>query len=366
MLCILLRAMTGIRWLDSSFMGNETWRYGVVILLFIVSFLLYRLVRALSLRVRGRSGDKGAGQGMFTVILGLLRGGLPVLSIWISIHLFSIPESVKAITDRLFLGILTLLIIYLLTRAVDAMVVILKARAAKTPSPLDDKLVPLGGKVAKGFIWGIGFLLFLQNVLNYNISSLIAGLGVGGVAIAFAAQDTIANIFGAVMIFVDRPFKVGDAVSMEGYEGAIETIGLRSTRVRTWDGTLVVMPNRTVAAANITNLAARPTRRTNFTIGVVYDTPTEKLERAIAILRDVMAKHPSTAQSRAYFNRFGDFSLNILMQHWCKKMDYEVYLRALEEMNLEIKRQFEEEEIEFAFPTQTIEMKVTQDKPSHN
>ena len=347
-------------------MGNEAWRYGAVILLFIASFLLYRLVRALSLRISARLGDKNGRQATFTAVLSLLRGGLPVLSVWTSIHLFRVPESVRATIDRVFLAILTLLIIYLLARAVDAMVAILKVRAAKTPSPLDDQLVPLGGKVIKGFIWGIGLLLFLQNVLDYNISSLIAGLGVGGVAIAFAAQDTIANIFGAVMIFVDRPFKVGDAVSLEGYEGAIETIGLRSTRVRTWDGTLVIIPNKTVAATNITNLAARPTRRTNFTIGLVYDTPTEKLERALAILRDVMATHPSTAESRAYFNRFGDFSLNILVQHWCNVMDYEIYLRSMEEMNLAIKGRFEEEEIEFAFPTQTIQMKVVQDNPSHN
>jgi MscS family membrane protein len=358
--------MTGISWLDYSLMGNEAWRYGAVVLLFVASFLLYRLVRALSLRISARLGDKNGRQATFTAVLSLLRGGLPVLAVWASIHLFRIPESVKATIDRFFLAILTLLIIYLLAKAVDAMVAILKVRAAKTPSPLDDQLVPLGGKVIKGFIWGIGLLLFLQNVLDYNISSLIAGLGVGGVAIAFAAQDTIANIFGAVMIFVDRPFKVGDAVSLEGYEGAIETIGLRSTRVRTWDGTLVIIPNKTVAATNITNLAARPTRRTNFTIGLVYDTPTEKLERALAILRDVMATHPSTAESRAYFNRFGDFSLNILVQHWCNVMDYEIYLRSMEEMNLAIKGRFEEEEIEFAFPTQTIQMKVVQDNPSHN
>ena len=347
-------------------MGNEAWRYGAVVLLFVASFLLYRLVRALSLRISARLGDKNGRQATFTAVLSLLRGGLPVLAVWASIHLFRIPESVKATIDRFFLAILTLLIIYLLAKAVDAMVAILKVRAAKTPSPLDDQLVPLGGKVIKGFIWGIGLLLFLQNVLDYNISSLIAGLGVGGVAVAFAAQDMIANIFGAVMIFVDRPFKVGDAVSLEGYEGSIETIGLRSTRVRTWDGTLVVIPNKTVAATNITNLAVRPTRRTNFTIGLVYDTPTEKLERALAILRDIMATHPSTAESRAYFNRFGDFSLNILVQHWCNVMDYEIYLRSMEEMNLAIKGRFEEEEIEFAFPTQTIQMKVVQDNPSHN
>ena len=349
--------MTGIGFLDYSLFGNEVWRYGAVILIFLASFVVYRLVRTLWLRTRARSGEKTRRQGTLVATLSLLRGGLPVLAVWISIHLFRIPVSIKLVIDRLFLAILTLLIIYLLARAVDAAVALLQVHAKKTASPLDDQLIPLGGKVAKGFIWGIGLLLFLQNVLNYNISSLIAGLGVGGVAVAFAAQDMIANIFGAVMIYIDRPFKVGDAVSLEGYEGSIETIGLRSTRVRTWDGTLVVIPNRTVAAANITNLAVRPTRRTNFTISLVYDTSTEKLERAVSILRDVMAKHPSTAQSRAYFNRFGDFSLNILVQHWCNEMNYEVYLRSMEEMNFEIKRRFEEEGIEFAFPTQTIEMK---------
>ena len=360
MLCTLVSVMTGISWLDYSMFGNEVWRYGAVILVFVGSFLSYRLVRALSLRTSARSGGKTRRGGVLTAVLSLLRGGLPVLAVWISIRLFRIPESIKVVIDRFFLAIMTLLIIYLLARAVDAAVVVLEARARKTASPLDDQLVPLAGKVLKGFIWGIGLLLFLQNVLDYNISSLIAGLGVGGVAVAFAAQDMIANIFGAVMIYIDRPFKVGDAVSLEGYEGSIETIGLRSTRVRTWDGTLVVMPNRTVAAASITNLAARPTRRTNFTIGLVYDTPTERLERALSILREILSEHPATAQSRAYFNRFGDFSLNILVQHWCKEMDYEVYLRALEEMNLAIKRRFEEEGIEFAFPTQTIEIRPVQ------
>jgi len=153
--------MTGISWLDYSVMGNEVWRYGAVVLIFLASFLFYRLARALLLRTKARSGDTNGRQATFTAVLALLRGGLPVLAVWVSIHLFRIPESVKAVIDRFFLAILTLLIIYLLARAVDAMVAILKVRAAKAESPLDDKLVPLAGKVAKGLIWGIGILLLL-------------------------------------------------------------------------------------------------------------------------------------------------------------------------------------------------------------
>jgi len=264
---------------------------------------------------------------------------------------------VQSFINGLFLAAVLVVVLYLITKLVDLMIVMLKGRAARTASTLDDQLVPLVGRSLKWFIWGIGLLLFLQNVLNYNISSLLAGLGIGGLAVAFAAQNTIANIFGAVMIFVDRPFKVGDSVSMEGFEGSIEAIGLRSTRLRTWDGTLVCIPNRTVASTNINNLAARPMRRTNFTLGLVYGTSVAKLEEALGIVRDVLANHPETGQYRAYFNRFGDFSLNILIQHWCNSMDYEVYLLALEEINMEIKRRFEEAAIEFAFPTRTLYLK---------
>jgi MscS family membrane protein len=344
----------GDGWLSYRILGNEVWRFGAVLLIFLGAFVLYRIIAA---RLTPPE-FKGKGRrALLDLLRNLLRVTLPFVALWLSLHVFLVPDQVKTAVDRVFLAALTLFILYALTKLVNVVTVFLTAKAAKTESVLDDQLVPLLGKTIKWFIWIIGGLLFLQNVLNYNISSLLAGLGIGGLAVAFAAQDTVANIFGAIMIFVDRPFKVGDAVSMEGFEGAVESIGLRSTRIRTWDGTLVTIPNRTVASANINNLAARPMRRTNFTIGLVYNTPTEKLEEALSILREILGSHPATGQYRAYFNRFGDFSLNILVQHWCKVMDYETYLRSIEEINLEIKRRFEEAGLEFAFPTQTIELK---------
>jgi len=348
------------RWLSYHVLGNETWRYGVVLLLFLGAFVLYRLFRIIARRLSPPEAKKKVRWAVLNLIQSLLRGALPFLPIWLSIYVFRVPDNVQEIIDRLFLAILTIFILYLVTKLVDLMTVFLKGRAARTESALDEHLIPLLSRVLKWFIWGIGFLLFLQNILHYNISSLLAGLGIGGLAVAFAAQDTIASIFGAVMIFIDRPFKVGDAVAIEGFEGSIEAIGLRSTRLRTWDGTLVTIPNRTVASANINNLAARPMRRTNFTIGLVYGTSTTKLEEAVTIAREILEKHPSTGQYRAYFNRFGDFSLNILVQYWCKVMDYEIYLRSLEEINMEIKRRFEAAGIEFAFPTQTLYLKPEQ------
>ncbi len=347
----------GTGWLHYQIWGNEVWRYGAVFLLLVTAFGIYQGSRYFLHRLSTTKDRSHTARALFIFSQQLLQGIIPLLVVWGAFRLFVLPPAIEVAIDRLFLALLTIFILYLLTRVVDLWVTVLKQRAARTESALDDQLVPILGKSIKWFIWIIGALLFLQNVLNYNISSLIAGLGIGGLAIGLAAQDTIANVFGAVMIFVDRPFKVGDAISLAGYEGAVESIGLRSTRIRTWDGTLVTIPNRTVAAANITNLTARPMRRTTFTIGLVYNTSTEQLEHALAILREIMGKHPSTGQYRAYFNQFGDFSLNILVQHWCKFMDYEAYLKAIEEINLEIKRRFETAGLEFAFPTQTIELK---------
>ncbi len=347
----------GDGWLSYQILGNEVWRFGAVFLLLLATGVLYVLLRHFIGRLSLPGPDKPRRREMTNIILRLVQGVLPLLLIWAALRIFLLPVEVQGAIDAIFSAVFLIFILYLVTKLVDVMIVVLKERAERTESKLDDQLVPLIGKSVKGFIWGIGLLFFLQNILEYNISSLIAGLGIGGLAFAFAAQDSIANIFGAIMIFSDRPFMVGDAVNMEGFEGSVEAIGLRSTRIRTWDGTMVIIPNRTVASTHINNLAARPMRRTNFTLGLVYDTPTAKMEEALAILRDILGTHPSTGQYRAYFNRFGDFSLNILVQHWCNTMDYEVYLRSLEEMNLEIKRRFEEAGIEFAFPTQTLHLK---------
>ncbi len=347
----------GDGWLSYQILGNEVWRFGAVFLLLLATGVLYVLLRHFIRRLSLPGPDKPRRREMTNIILRLVQGVLPLLLIWAALRIFLLPTEVQDVIDGIFSAAFLIFILYLVTKFVDVMIVVLKERAERTESKLDDQLVPLIGKSVKGFIWGIGLLFFLQNVLEYNISSLLAGLGIGGLAFAFAAQDSIANIFGAIMIFSDRPFMVGDAVSLDGFEGSVEAIGLRSTRIRTWDGTVVIIPNKTVASVSINNLAARPTRRTIFTLGLVYDTPTVKMEEALAILRDILGTHPSTGQYRAYFNRFGDSSLNILVQHWCNTMDYEVYLRSLEEMNLEIKRRFEEAGIGFAFPTQTLYLK---------
>ena len=342
--------------MQSEFLGNPISNYltflFAIFAIYVAYFILMRLIQSRLLRGLSESQPEFYGK-LVELSRNPLKLAFTAFAISVSVRIFAMPALVELVIKNLVLALLALTGCYLLLKVVDALIVFLKSKVAKTESTLDDRLLPILSTGLKAFIVIVSVLLVLQNG-GYNITSLLAGLGLGGLAIALAAQDTLSNIFGAIAIFADQPFLVGDAVDVEGVTGSIEAIGIRSTRIRTFDGTLVTIPNSKIAQTKIDNLNARPRRRTNFTIGVTYDTSYEKLRRAVQILREVMAANPGTAQYRAYFNSYGDFSLNILAQHWCKYLDYEEYLKCLEEINFEIKKQFEDEGIEFAFPTQTL------------
>ena len=135
-------------------------------------------------------------------------------------------------------------------------------------------------------------LIWILSNFGYPVASILAGLGIGGLAVALAAQGTLANWFGAVMIFADRPFAAGDVVTIGDFTGSVKQVGLRSTRLRTMDGTLVTIPNSTVANAHINNISKMPCRKSNFTLGLTYDASAEKVEEALSILKDILEQHP--------------------------------------------------------------------------
>jgi len=197
--------------------------------------------------------------------------------------------------------------------------------------------------------------------LGMNVTGLLASLSIGGLAVGLAAQDTLSNLFGAVAIFADKPFRVGDRIQMDTVDGTVEAIGLRSTRVRNLDGHLVTIPNKTLANANIVNVSKRPNIKTVMNIGVTYDTPAERVERAIRILEEVFRPHPKTADLLISFNKFESSSLNILVVHWWNSTDFKEYLLGFQQLNLEVKRRFDAEGISFAFPTQTVYLRQDSD-----
>ena len=191
-----------------------------------------------------------------------------------------------------------------------------------------EQLIPLVGKSAKVVVVIAAALLTADN-LQIEIKTLLAGLSVGGLALGLAAQDTVANLFGAVAVFLDKPFHIGDRIKVENVDGTVEAIGLRSTRVRNLDGHHVTIPNKLMGNSIITNITRRPTIKTEMNFGLTYDTPVEKVKRATTLLEEIFRSHPKTSDLIISFNKFADSSLNIAVVHFWNGTDMRAQLAGM-------------------------------------
>jgi len=223
-------------------------------------------------------------------------------------------------------------------------------------------LVPIVRKALRVTIAIIAVLLISENILGANVKSLLLSAGVGGIAVALAAKDTIANFFGSITIFTDRPFQMGELVKIGEHRGPVEAVGFRSTRIRTLEGHLVTIPNSVIASTNVENIGKRPFIRRTSNITITYDSGHTKAKRAVEIIKEVLNNVPEVNTDpekppRVYFSDFNDCSLNIYMSYWVKPADHWLYHQVNEQVNLEIMKRFEAEQIEFAFPTQTLYVK---------
>jgi MscS family membrane protein len=252
---------------------------------------------------------------------------------------------------------------YGLFRLVDVIEYYLNRWAAKTATKLDDMLVPVIRKSLRITIAIIATLFIAETILGAGqIKTILLSAGVGGIAIALAAKDTIANFFGSVTIFADRPFQIDELVKIDGHLGPVEEVGFRSTRIRTLQGHLVTVPNSVITNSIVENVGRRPFIRRTSNITITYDSGHTKAKRAVAIIKEILADVPEINTEpekppRVYFSDFNDWSLNIYMSYWVRPPDYWVYHKVNEGVNLEIMKRFEAEEIEFAFPSQTLYVK---------
>ncbi len=203
-------------------------------------------------------------------------------------------------------------------------------------------------------IWTAFFLLILDNIPGVDIGSLIAGFGVAGIAVALAVQTILSDLFAALSIILDKPFIEGDFVVVDDFSGTVEKIGLKSTRIRSLSGELLVFGNTDLLSSRIRNYKHMKRRRVVFTIGVVYETPPEKLEKIPEILKQIINAQEYASFDRAHFKSYGDSALNYEIVYYMDSPDYQVYMDTQQDINLALFRQFTEEGIEFAYPTQTI------------
>ncbi len=237
---------------------------------------------------------------------------------------------------------------------------------SKSESKMNKMFLPVIRKTIRAVIIVLTLVQIIDVVIDKPITSLIAGLGIGGLAVALAAQDTLRHFIGSFVLAGDKPFDIGDRVVVDGHDGPIEYIGLRSTRIRTLEGHLVSIPNGELANRTIQNIGKRPYIRRLANITITYDTPPEKIQRAIDILKEILDNHEGMDEEyppRVYFNDLNSDSLNIMMIYWYFPPDYWKYMDFTEKVNFEIFKRFGEEGIDFAFPTQTMYLAGDPNRP---
>ena len=345
-------------WFTDVYLGIEVKQYiGIGVLAVIATVAHFALLRVISLVVRRRyAGDEltfweGERRLLNRGIL-LLTTGITVLVGFPTLDFDPDVENVVNQVTSLVAAVAVMMVAY---RAIDIGVDVLARRADKTETKLDDSLVPLLRTTMRLFVTLLGILFVLQN-LDVNVSSLVAGLGLGGLAIALAAQDTVRNVLAGATIFADKPFEVGDWVIVDGVEGTVETVGFRSTRVRTFYNSLVSVPNGNLMNAGIDNMGQRRWRRYKTTLGVGYHTTPDQMQAFVEGIRAIIQASPGMRQDYyiVEFHGFGANSLDVLVYCFMDAADWNEELRTRHVLNLDIMRLAESLQVDFAFPTQTL------------
>ncbi len=280
-----------------------------------------------------------------------------IIGIWYGLATLNMSKGVHRMLATGYYFLIIFAIAWCVTRVLDALVEeYLAPLVAKTEGDLDDQLLPIVRKGAKITIWGLAVIIALNNA-GYDVGALLAGLGIGGLAFALAAQDSVANLFGGFTIFVDKPFTIRDRIVLEGYDGTVEEIGIRSTRLRTLAGRLVTIPNSKIANNIIVNISSEPARKVVLDLGLTYDMDKEKIEKALSLLKKIAQDTEGVDKGKitTAFTGFGDFSLNVRLVYWIEKgADIFATQTAL---NLKVLAAFAKEGLEMAFPTQEIHTK---------
>ncbi len=274
---------------------------------------------------------------------------------YFGLRFLTLPSHIFSLIDNAIKVVVILSATYFLVRFVNGLFdYYLIPFTEKTETELDEHIIKPLKKVTKIIIIILGILTALSSV-GYDITALLAGLGVGGLALALAMQDTIENFIAGILILMDKPFSINHWIKVGDVEGIVEEIGIRSVRIRTFDYTLITVPNSKLLKSEIENLTVRDRRRVLTTIGLTYNTSVEKIKKAKEIIKDIVENHPATLPPyRVHFMEYGDWSLNLRVEYFVRNIGFDYYLNAVDEINLKIKEEFEKEGIEMAFPTYTV------------
>lgn len=347
--------------------GVVVWRLAAATGIIFLGFLSRRIILGVFGRYLTKFAEKTAAK-WDDDLVALMPTPLSVivqLVLWLAaVELLDLPSDPVNLplylTQGLQVGV-AVAVAWALLRLVDVLALAMARFSDKTESRLDDQLVPLVRKTLKVIVVITVFVMVVQN-LGYSVTSLLASLGVGGLALALAAKDTVANLFGSVVVFTDRPFQVGDWVEFGGIEGTVEEVGFRTTRVRRFDKSLVTVPNQTFSITPITNHSERPIRRMAFDVGVTYETSPAQMRALLADLRALVSSHEGVDQgfNFVHFTQLGASSLLVRVYCFSKSTVWTEYLATQEDLLLRIMEIVEDNGLEMAFPTQTVYLRDEQ------
>lgn len=277
-----------------------------------------------------------------------------VVALYFSTLSLNLAETIRIFIRYAVVIVVTIRVILLLQEIIRYAIGKAYRQRMKKDDPSLEFMVKSTTSIARWLLWVLGVIFILDN-LGINVTTFVAGVGIGGVAVALAAQAVLGDAFSALSIFLDKPFEIGDFIILDGdFLGTIEHIGIKTTRIRSLSGEQLIFSNSDLTKSRIKNYKRMQTRRIAFKIGVVYQTSLEKSKRIPQIIKEIINGMSDVKLDRVHFQSYGDFSLIYEIVYYVNSADYNIYMDKQQEINFKIKEAFENEEIEFAYPTQTL------------
>lgn len=341
---------------NTEFYGNTVQNWGISLLIILSSIVAGKICYWIFGNIIKKFTSKTATK-IDDIIIDMIEEpfvlAIAIMGLWLGLSRLDFSEDGYIWLDKIYHVLITINITWLVARLINAIIEeYIIPLAEKTETNLDNQIMPIIQKGVRSIIWILGIIVALNNA-GYDVGALIAGLGIGGLALAMAAKDSVSNIFGGIMIFTDKPFKVGERIKINGFDGTITEVGIRTSRMRTLEGRLVMIPNSQFIGNMVENVSAEPTRKIVLNLGLTYDTSVEEIEKAISVLKKIGNSNENIENNFIIsFDSFGDFSLGIKFIYYIKK-ESDIF-ETQTEINLAILKEFNANQLSMAYPTQTI------------
>lgn len=347
--------MTQLEFMNQTVLGNSLMQWSLATAMLLLGFILLRLVKRVATNRLAALASKTDTQ-WDDIIVGAIDKTktlfLLVVSIFLASMFLQLPDRAHSILRATFMIFLLIQLgIWLTVISISTVEHYSKQTLAKNPAAATT--MNAVGFISRIVIWSVIMLVALDS-MGINITTVVAGLGIGGVAVALAVQNILGDLFASLSIILDKPFVMGDFLIIDEHMGSVEYIGLKTTRIRSLSGEQLIFSNSDLLKSRIRNYGRMFERRVVFNLGVIYSTPRDKLKRITEIIRDAINAQEKTRFDRSHFMKYGDYALQFETVYYIKSPDYNIFMDIQQSIYFAIHEAFEQEQIDFAYPTQKL------------